>query len=330
MIVEPVGPPARGRLRRLANATALAVPILILGAVLAVGLLGRVGQEPATLPTPDDPSGSPGMSDPVARAAERASFPAAIDGLPVRNVGATVRRQDGGLGSGIRAVRGYLSLGEIPLACADEILGPAGALCWRHGLLLDELESPWAAGAAPRMADAPVLRPQFPPAVRLPADVAGTIAEADGRPLPVVLLGRFEEPVSGVCLGAGCPAAFIVRGVAWYDGHVWRRPTVLQPTLDFDIVDDPWPERRAVARDALGEVERVLVIALVSPLRLATIDRVAALALPRPAPERVWYVLGLEVTPTADPTEPIGTTRWVVVDDATGEVLASGGDPAGG
>lgn len=345
MIVEPVGPPGRSRLRRFTSALTLAVPALILGAVLVGGLLGRAGQEDpvegdragaadptqtVSLPTPGGPRASPGVPDVVARAAERASFPASIDGLPVRDVGATVRRQDGGIGSGIQAVMGYLSLGEIPPACVDEILGPAGALCWRHGLLLDELESPWAADAAPRIAAAPVLRPQFPPGVRLPAEVAGTIAKGDGPPLPVVLLGRFEGPVSGVCLGAGCPAAFIVRGVAWYDGHVWRRPTVLQPTLDFDIVDDPWPERRAAARDALGDVERVLVIALVSPLRLATIDRVAAGALPRPASERVWYVLGLEVTPTTDPNEPIGTTRWVVVDDATGELLASGGDEAEG
>jgi hypothetical protein len=305
--------------------------------VVTVGLLGRreddllgvvegtPGPAPSQLVAPAS-TAPPEAPDTGDREAERVSFPAAIDGLPVRYVSATLAAHAQGTLSGIVAVAGYLSITDIPPACADRISGPFGALCQRFGLVADGRSSPWIRPAGPRLG--PHLHPEFPPGVRIPPQLGQTMVLAAGPPLPVVLLGRFGDRRTAPCerMARDCRGAFVVLGVAWYDGETWRRPPALEPTLDLDLGDASWPGRQAIARAALGDVDRVLVMALVGPATLARIDPGAAAALPEPAPDPVWYVLGLEVAPGPGSGEPHGTTRWVLVDDASGAVVAAGGD----
>jgi hypothetical protein len=336
MIVEPVPTTPRGPLRRLAGVLGVALPVLLLVAVIAGGALGRdesgqdataVSPEPPAghTPEPVPPTASPSLTPP-ARVAESFRFPLVMHGLPVRGTAQTLARHAQDPLDGLVAVSGYLSIRSLPPECTDRILGPHGALCHRDSLLSDAPVSPFMSGGVDWARIGSHLHPQFPVGIRLPHTAARTVATATGSPLAVVVLGRFGDDRALPCLPAAthCGEEFVVERVAWIDGEDWFRTTVLDPLLDLDVNDDGWRERRLTARAHL-DATAILTTAYLLPETLQRIDARAAEALAPGASAPIWYVLGMDLDEDAT-GERVGRTRWILVDDATGAVIASGGE----
>lgn len=200
MLVEPTPalPPARaGRARLL---VAIAAPIAILLATVASGSLGRDGAAPdasatsrpaAALPSAaagPSPSGPVGPS-PTA-SAKPVAFPPRLLGLTTRTVEQTLERRRADLvGDEMIAIKGWLTIQPDPTDCD---LAPV-ELCIRSTLLADTHEQllvrlhgsiEWA---GPR--EMFHLHPAVMPGVRLP-----DIGDQELVPIPVVLLGRFDDP----------------------------------------------------------------------------------------------------------------------------------------
>src|SRR5690348_17247459 len=141
MIVQPASLDPRGRPRRALRMIALVVPVLLLGGVVAAGVLGpspAPTRAPASAPaiadatpSPADESASPpvGPSAPV--------FPSTIAGLDVHGVHWMLEARNRGLARGVVAVAGYLGLDEIPDSCRDSRLGIFGPFCRRVGVLAE-------------------------------------------------------------------------------------------------------------------------------------------------------------------------------------------------
>jgi hypothetical protein len=347
MIIEPVPTAPRGPLRRLAGVLAAVLPVLLLVAVVAGGALGRdpaeqadpteqAGQDLAATPdaaaeaTVEPAPASPPASASSDRAAAPARFPITLHRLPVRDVFETLRRQGEDPHDGLVAVAGYLSIRELPVECTDRILGPHGALCHRDSLLADVPLSPFFSGGVDWPRIGAHLHPEFPVGIRLPHTAARTLATATGPPIAVVVLGRFGDERAAPCRPQvmHCGDEFVVERVAWIDGEEWFRTTVFDPLLDLDVNDDGWRERRMTARAHMDGMT-ILTTAYLLPETLKRVDRRAAEALEAEtgrddASAPVWYVLGMHVV--EEDGERVGRTRWILVDDGTGEVITSGGE----
>ncbi|MEX1171020.1 MAG: hypothetical protein WEG56_00270 [Chloroflexota bacterium] len=269
MIIEPTPalPPSRGgRMRMLA---AVAAPLLLL--VVAVGS-GAIGRALA----PDPPTIDP-MASSAARTAEASpqadpmSFPPRILGLPTRTVAATLDlRRDDRIGDEVVAIRGWLTIALPP---ADCLVQPAG-LCARPTILADTAdpilvrtqgEVEWLGSRG-----ATHLHPVALAGVSLPDAVDGLV------PLPVVVLGRFDDPrLADPRTSPRHPnVAFSLERVVWADGArlpvgvVWgaRGPADGREAADV----------RALASAASPGGAVVLGQALVDLTELGRIDPTAA------------------------------------------------------
>lgn len=341
MIIEPVQPLRDAQRRRLAGRLAFLFPFLVLVAVVAVGVVGRSG-EAASQTNGDTARGAtapglaPGGEDTTrrfagdgARIADTAHFPASIFGLPVRSSAETLRLRTAERLSGVLAVSGYLSITGQRADCRRSPVpsGHVASFCLRFGILADVPESPFSAGQYGAGWHAgPHLHPQFPPGTRLPEEAARTVLRARGAPLPVILLGRFDDARAVSCSFAGrqCREDFVADRVAWADGEVWRRSTAFDPLVDQDIRDRAWQTRPAIVASALRGNPPLLSATLVAPQTLARVEPAAAAAMPRVAPEALWLVRGLAVTEGAGGESPVGRITWAIVDAATGAILARG------
>ena len=334
MIVEPVGAPRRS-VPGFGNGLRIALPFVALVAVVGAGVLGRDGQtteEGATVAraTPGNAGTSlePPSSTSASRTTDRAEFPDSLLGLPVSTTEETLRRRHEGSAVGVVAVSGYLSTTTDDAGCSPSLvlMPPVRPLCRRHGILADHRQSPFASrrdGSRPRLG--PHLHPQFPPGTRLPEQADRTRADADGTPLPVVVLGRFDDPRAVACGPGGrhCGEEFVVESVAWVEGEPWRRRRSLDPLVGPELRERAWRARHAIEALALPGDPPILVAALVAPPTLRRVDPAAARAMPKRALEAVWLVRGLAVASGGPGRPPVGAITWAIVDAATGKVLAS-------
>ena len=136
---------------------------------------------------------------------------------------------------------------------------------------------------------------------------------------PVVFVGRLAMEFPCHAPNA-CQAHMIVDHVAWAAGSGLARTESVQPQLL-----DHWPPLGSDARDelavrAIGYPGTVLLETLVDPETLERVDAHVAEVLSAAAPDadRIWYRRVLGRDPAQDPM------RWVAINDATGELIASG------
>jgi hypothetical protein len=334
MIVEPAPTNPRSPARRVLRLVGVAVPVVLLVGIVAAGALG-----PQPLPVAP-PASSVVAAGPTATEPQRpvvladgttTTFPRTWIGFRVRTVAETrAERRDGGA-EGILAVAGYLSYGTLPWTCVDAYLDAAAA-CEGRALLADVDVLPTDANGGVFGAIGAHLHPTFAPGVRGPTPSGGP-SEPSAEPIPVVVLGRYTDPVGVPCppTSRDCGQAFAIERVVWVAGTPWGE------TLSVDAAMDIRPEvaeiqaRVDAATDALGRGALALRTSIVRPDLLARIEPDAAAALPPIPPGDLYrpltYVRGLVFL--YDPSQTLygrdPEIGWLVANSVTGEVLARGG-----
>ncbi len=341
----PIETPGSGGWRRLA---AVALPVAILVAVVGASVVAN-GPDRATTPDLADaspaaiarageasapaPSASPGRP---ASAATAVRYPSATYGLPVRGVGATLDRIDGGLAlaTDLVAVRGWLTIRPDGSACASSFGPPAleDELCRETGVLRDD-PTPvfeWAGTGVQRTsASGPELDPLIPPGVaRWGIDVNKVAPNGDGDlagpivPIPVVLVGRYSVPRLAACLTEpGCGLQFTTERIVWVDGS-WQTQPVVQAVAPertgLDVAGS-----RQIALDAFPGPTILLSQALVPGSMLGRLDPDAAAAMlgtqASRVSVRVWYLRVMSPAATGPGMSP--AIGWIAIDDATGRIL---------
>lgn len=354
MIIEPVPTAPAGPVGRLRRLLGFAMPVVLLAGAIAFGLSGRdrgidaaVAADEAARGAALAPAEAPATpgSRPTPAPVEAADFPASILGVAVVTPSqvASVPGVDEG---GLVFVAGYLSMGAAHGSCVERAYRPSAALCHRTSVLA---EAPLSAylpdGTTARVG--PHLHPEFPPGVRLPPGVGRSVPEPRGNPVPVVILGRYDDPRAAPCDPSPpgrCRRPFVVERVVWADGERFGWTTTLDISVALDLSEEPWRRYRDAARDQLDDVTLVTMSALLTPRSLSRIDRTAADAFaalsagrgaaeggavasepPVPSEARaIWYVRGvvLEARPDGGMA---GTVRWIVT-DATGTTILASGD----
>jgi hypothetical protein len=343
MITQPTPTNPTTRRGRAARLLGIALPMVLLVAVVGGGVLGRSHEPPSPEPTAAVVSGVPG---PAASPDPSASTPA--DGVaPALALDTTLPTVAGDLAvwtvteaqaartttpaDRVVAVSGYLGIPNPPTDCGDPVLGPLGPLCERNAILT---EQPWAPSSDASFATTgPHLHPRFPVGVGLPDELTGPDAATVGPPA-VIVLGRFESR-QGNCAptGGGCDEGFVADRVIWVDGTWLPSTPMVGPGVDglpreWMLHNQPIAE---VA--ALGWSGTILVEALLRPETVASVDAAAGSALAaRPSPAGlVWYVRGLETGYDAT-RYPLGQSpprlTWMILDDVTGAVIARRPQPA--
>lgn len=357
MIIEPVPTAPAGSVGRLRRLLGFAMPVVLLAGAIAFGLSGRDGvvdtaaaaddddRRPAAV-TPTEAPATPGPR-PTPAVGEAADFPTRILGAAVltpSQVTAAPGPDDGAL----VFVAGYLSMGAVHASCVERAYRPSATLCHRTSVPAERPISPYLPdGTTARVG--PHLHPEFAPGVRLPPGVGRAVPEPRGNPIPVVILGRFDDPRAAPCDPSQerCRRPFVVERVVWADGEQFGWTTTLDISVDLDLTEEPWRRYRGAARDQLDNVTLVTMSALLTPRSLARIDRTAADAFAaatadegvagaakgeeaaegdRPAglaSRAIWYVRGVVLEVRADGGVS-GTVRWIVTDATGTSVLASG------
>jgi hypothetical protein len=319
--VQSLTPRGQSRARTLATAM---LPVVLLGGVIGFGILGqgqgepdgperRADSEESTRPGRSD---GPGPSGPAALEGGAAGFPQQALDLPVRSVDETLRLRAGrSIGDEPVAVAGWLTILPDPVCLADGRHSPA--VCPRNTVLLAE-ETPiltYAAGDLRLTRDVDAeLHPQAMPGVPLEAvaSVQGANGERVFTPVPVVIVGRFEDPR----LLAG---GFAIERIIWIDGQ-WRlrRPVRHPAVADHQLSGKVrWP----IVNEAIDR-GGVILSELVAPREdLARIDPAADRAVDEDVRGAVWYVRAmLRPRSFGDTPREVG---WAVIEDATGMVLAA-------
>jgi hypothetical protein len=322
MIVQPASLGPSGRPRRVLRIVGLVVPVLLLGGVVAAGVLAPSPAPPPSA-APDvavaSPSAPPSASPSPEPEPAVAIFPSTVAGLDVHGVHWTLEARNRGIARGVVAVAGYLGLDSIPDSCADDgRLGIFGPFCERIAVLA---EHPWygATHNAPDVAGFH-LHPQFPVAVRMPSQATNVALSPSTSSPAVVVLGRFSDPRASPCEPGGrhCGLELVVEQVAWVDGTEY--PTT--PTVD-PLVEGP-AGTIASLRDEATNVEGFLepgayplLTALVDPATIAA-NEPAAAAAAAPLTEPVWLMRALHEH--GDPSR----VDWLIVARDGSEVLAAG------
>jgi hypothetical protein len=332
MIVQPASTNPRGPVRRGLRALGLAMPVVLLAAVVVAGLSGPRTEAPtaAGSPEPEPPAAiastavpaSPVPASPVPDGPPVA-FPGVTANLAVRSVTEAHLELAAATGNPL-AVAGWLTSLRMDVACATAAGDPRGALsplCERTARLL---------GADPTASSASAhLHLRFPPGVRLPPSLEWPGAQ-QVLPVPVVLVGRSEDPASD-CVGStrGCAEWFIVDRVTWASGEAFDPGPIFDTGLEAPPTASAYRYRDDAEGLVTGWSGTVLVSAVVHPGTVAALDPDAGAALARlPVPDGlVWYVRGLETTygpARYPPGDYPARVRWVVVDETTGNPLATG------
>jgi len=332
MIIEPTPTSPRSTIRRVLRLAGLVLPVVLLGAVIGVGVLGpRPDPPPSSSPIAALPSAPPGTSAPSASAPLVAVNltdpvpPSAFEDLSVADVADVLGEQSGAQRGAAIAVSGFLHVdSSADLVCAGEPGGSVGPWCERLGVLAarpwPSTSSPTARSRAPLRLP-PHLRLSIPVGVRLPQAVEDAHEKAQGDVTRVLVVGRFAPTVSGCGrLSRGCGKAFVVERFAWADGlRVALTPLIADPLQTGTKRANPF---EAVLR----ERELPLAAVLTWPDGIARLDPdAAALAAAGPPSEPVWYVRVLE-----DAGDPGGDrlVRWMLLADRDFGVIGSGRVPA--
>jgi hypothetical protein len=143
--------------------------------------------------------------------------------------------------------------------------------------------------------------------------------------LPVVVIGRFETHVEPCTEAMFCDNRFVVERVAWAAGEWRERVVVRDPSIAARVAPSADVAHVIASREA-DRSESVLSQAVVSVEVLRTIDPTAAAEVPAPTTGAVWYVRSVASSGVGDGQRLVS---WVVIDDRTGLILASGPDPLG-
>jgi hypothetical protein len=234
MIVEPAPATGPSRRRRAAARIALVAPAMLLALVVGAALLGRhddAGRTPAIVLATAPSTAAPGPSS-AATASPGPTIPPEVDGLRVRTVQEVLaERAAGGLDppTGALAVAGYLGVPTPPTPCdalntGSGPLGVLGPLCTRSALLgasgWSQVNSEGFSGIGAH------LRAEVPTGVELPGGIERTTLEAGGRPIAVVVIGRFTAPPAEGCtaFAVDCDLGFEIEDVPWFDlaASSWR------------------------------------------------------------------------------------------------------------
>ena len=336
MIVEPAPTNPRSPARRTLRLVGVAVPVVLLVGIVAAGALGP---QPTPVASPGPPGPSSVAEGNVAETARpvvladgtTTTFPKTWIGFRVRSVAETRAERQDGRAEGFVAVAGYLSYGTLPWTCVDTYLDE-DAPCDGRGLLADIDVLPTDANGGGFGAIGPHLHPTFAPGVRGPTPAGGP-SQPSSEPIPVVVLGRYTDPVGVACspTSRDCGQAFAVERVVWVAGTPWGETLSLDAAMDVEP-DNPRIETTVeAAADALGSGALALRTSVVRPDLLERIEPEAAAALPAlPAGDRyrpLTYVRGLVFL--YDPSQPVygrdPEIGWLVANSMTGEVLARGG-----
>ena len=319
MLIDPVPIRPAGRGSRLAGLLSVATTVGALVAVLA--LAQPSSTSPAALggTAPAGGSSGPPTQRPDVADAETTALPGHAFSLPVRTVGETLAgRRSGEIAVGLVAVSGYLSVNPLAVDCAGSPAGLPAAFCRR-----------WAAMSATVSSSAgPRLPSLIPPGTPLPPG----IATAGGPPWRTydappasraVVIGRFVEPRAPSCPAAGrrCDDAFVVERIAWADG-LWReRILILDPTLPDAPIGVPARHAQVIASREADRGEAILTEALLGLNLLRLVDRAAADAAAATTRGPVWYIRSVASARVGSGQRLVA---WVVIDDASGFILATG------
>ncbi|MEO5964494.1 MAG: hypothetical protein ABIR11_03440, partial [Candidatus Limnocylindrales bacterium] len=267
MIIEPVPTNPRSPVRRFMRVVGITLPVLLLGAVVAAGVLG---------PRPAPPEPAP--SGPVATAAGSllpqvvapdvldARIPPVEADLRVLTIAAAQARLAAADQEPI-AVAG--TLGDVAAvtdcrAAAGDTRGSLGPLCERSARLID----------GPATAGGLHIHLHIPAGVRLPGpfEVPGTTAA-----MPVVLIGRSVGP-DAPCVTSqrGCGEQLVLDRVAWLDGAAWDPGPVFDAGLEVAPPAIALRGLDSAQTLATGWSGTILVSALIRPSTLVAVDPVAA------------------------------------------------------
>jgi hypothetical protein len=334
MIVEPAPTNPRSPARRTLRLVGVAVPVVLLVGIVAAGALGPQST-PVASPDPSVVAVGPNATEaprPVVLAdGTTTTFPETWIGFRVRSVAETRAERQDGRAEGILAVAGYLSYGTLPWACVDAYLD-AEAACDGRALLADVDVLPTDANGGVFGAIGPHLHPTFAPGVRGPTPAGGP-SEPSSEPIPVVVLGRYTDPLGVACspTSRDCGQAFAVERVEWVAGAPWGETLTIDAAMDVQP-DNPEVEATVdAATAALGRGALPLRTSVVRRDLLAMLDPDAAAALPALPPgdryRPLTYVRGLVFL--YDPSQTLygrdPEIGWLVANSITGEVLARGG-----
>lgn len=320
--------PRRGR----GNRVGVAVAALVVTVTVGVGLIGRLGDgrlgdgqadraavAPSAIPldaavlNPTD--APPSLSNYHPPSLPR--YPGAVLGLQVWTA-AYVSKYGFSYFGGSIAVSGWYAAQPHP-GCPTPRFDEIPTLAQEFGVGVDAETFCARTG---NLFTAPLFGEMATPiGIELRRGVAGPYELNDVAVVtPVVLVGRLAKPDTPCSSGTACQAHMVVDHTAWAGGTGVSSTASILPRLLAD-----WPplgseERDSLSVRAIGYQGTVLMETLVDPRMLRRIDPHAAEILAAAAPEadRVWYRRVLGQDPAQDPM------RWITIDDATGELIASG------
>lgn len=342
MLVEPT-PLGSGRQGRLRTLGAIAIPVILLAGVVAVGVSGRTDEAPdpvaealVVAPTSAPASTIPAGDAPGRVASADEPFPSQALGLATRSVTSSLEaHRAGSIQDDLVAIGGWLTIRPDRVTCEPGVTDTqARALCWREGILRTDGEPVLAIsqGAVHRLGGFGThLHPVVPAGVSLgrldrdtpdadDEDSAGALA-----PSPVVLLGHFDDDREQLCPEErDCDDRFVVERLVWANGR-WQGSSGTVARIGAERLLTTQRSRR-IASAALSHSTVLLSQALVSSALMERLDPVAAAATRAAVSvdlDRLWYLRLIVLEPATDGawTRSVG---WVTVDDRTGVVLALG------
>jgi len=338
--VQPVQSLTPHRGAGLRTALSVTVPIVVLLAVVAGGVLGGSTDEvphrsadAGVIAATAAPSGERTSPRPVSAilAYDEVGFPPDALGLNVRSVGETLERlRAGKMRESVVAVAGWLTVSPPSRECRDEYdrgTGPT-SLCPRDTILLDSPE-PFLAiedgiVSALRSPGAH-LHPQAMPGVRI-GQLAGRQYRGLARalePVPVVIVGRIGDPRLPECRPSRrhCGESVSLERLIWIEGE-WQERHEAQMTPSATSSNLTSDERRRRIDEAVRGAGTVLSEVLLPPDALPGIDTRAAEEMGDAVTGPVWYVRVLIRVLGPGGNYPRGV-GWAVIDDATGTILAA-------
>jgi hypothetical protein len=237
-------------------------------------------------------------------------------GLPVWSVTDVLRlREAWWTGDGAIAIAGFWSDGMVGHSCPLQDRQPDGVDHCRVGEYgFTELNEPAMiiapGGQVTHQAEGPLLQPW------LIGQAAGSVLYGPGMvgprpPVPVVVIGRFNDPQAAICPAEtrdGCNDGFVVLAVAWVNGQD-RLPNIADRAVLEDAPLEPDLEAldRIVA-DVMRPSERLLSAGVADGGSGGLFDRRIRHRLAGPT----WFLTVLE---------PGGGIRSVGVDQASGQVV---------
>jgi hypothetical protein len=167
----------------------------------------------------------------------------------------------------------------------------------------------------------------IPPGTPLPLAIVTGVAppwQAYDAPRAsrAVVIGRFVVPRAPSCPdGIRCDDTFVVERVAWADGSWRERILVRDPALPDAPVNVPARQAQVIASREADRGEAILTEAFLGLNLLRRVDRAAADAAAASADGPVWYIRSVASARVGSGQRLVA---WVVIDDASGLILATG------